>query len=97
MLVQRIGRVSSGSCSAHGAVFERWLGIDKCVSLIVRSDVHMRRPATTVAAQGVRKAGAPLRVVTQALVTVPAKTGPRRVRVQVVDVFGFEAEVVGAV
>ncbi len=37
--------------------------------------------------------GDPLRVVTQALLTVPAKTGPRRVCVRAVDVFGFEAEV----
>ena len=35
----------------------------------------------------------PLRVVTQAVLTVPAKHGPRRVCVRVVDVFGFEAEV----
>jgi len=35
-----------------------------------------------------------LRVVTTATVTTPAKTGPRRVCVRVVDVFGFEAEVV---
>ena len=38
-----------------------------------------------------------LRVVTQAVLTVPAKAGPRRVCVRVVDVFGFEAEVVSAV
>jgi adenine-specific DNA-methyltransferase len=38
-----------------------------------------------------------LRVVTQAAVTVPAKNGPRRVCVRVVDVFGFEAEVVTTV
>lgn len=36
----------------------------------------------------------PLRVVTSATVTAPAKTGPRKVCVRVVDVFGFEAEVV---
>ena len=41
--------------------------------------------------------GAPLRVVTQATLTVPAKPGARRVCVRVVDVFGFEAEVVTAV
>ena len=35
-----------------------------------------------------------LRVVTQASLTLPAKAGPRRVCVRVVDVFGFEAEVV---
>ncbi|MDD5324479.1 MAG: site-specific DNA-methyltransferase [Polaromonas sp.] len=35
-----------------------------------------------------------LRVVTQAVVTTPTKHGPRRVCVRVVDVFGFEAEVV---
>ncbi len=35
-----------------------------------------------------------LRVVTQAVVTTPTKDGPRRVCVRVVDVFGFEAEVV---
>ena len=35
-----------------------------------------------------------LRVVTQAVVTVPLKPGPRKVCVRVVDVFGFEAEVV---
>ncbi len=35
-----------------------------------------------------------LRVVTQAVVTTAAKPGPRRVCVRVVDVFGFEAEVV---
>ena len=38
-----------------------------------------------------------LRVVTQAALTLPAKTGPRKVCVRVVDVFGFEAEVVNTV
>ena len=38
-----------------------------------------------------------LRVVTQACVTVPRKDGTRRVCVRVVDVFGFEAEVVSSV
>lgn len=38
-----------------------------------------------------------LRVVTQAALTVPAKPGPRKVCVRVVDVFGFEAEVVSTV
>jgi adenine-specific DNA-methyltransferase len=38
-----------------------------------------------------------LRVVTQAQVTVPAKEGSRKVCVRVVDVFGFEAEVVSTV
>jgi len=38
-----------------------------------------------------------LRVVTTATVTAKAKTGPRRVCVRVVDVFGFEAEVVTTV
>ena len=41
--------------------------------------------------------GDALRVVTQAVLIVPAKTGPRRVCVRVVDVFGFEAEVVATV
>ena len=41
--------------------------------------------------------GDPLRVTTQALLTVPAKAGLRRVCVRVVDVFGFEAEVVSTV
>lgn len=35
-----------------------------------------------------------LRVVTQAVVTTAAKDGPRKVCVRVVDLFGFEAEVV---
>ena len=35
-----------------------------------------------------------LRVVTQAVVAVPRKDGPRRVCVRVVDLFGFEAEVI---
>ena len=35
----------------------------------------------------------PLRVITQATLTLPAKPGPRRVCVRAVDVFGFEAEV----
>jgi adenine-specific DNA-methyltransferase len=39
----------------------------------------------------------PLRVVTQATLTLPAKTGPRTVCVRVVDVFGYEAEVVATV
>ena len=39
----------------------------------------------------------PLRVTTQAVLTVPRKEGARRVCVRVVDVFGFEAEVVGTV
>ena len=38
-----------------------------------------------------------LRVVTQAVVTTPFKAGPRQVCVRVVDVFGFEAEVVATV
>ena len=38
-----------------------------------------------------------LRVVTTATVTAKAKTGPRKVCVRVVDVFGFEAEVVTTV
>ena len=38
-----------------------------------------------------------LRVVTQAALTLPAKTGPRKVCVRVVDVFGFEAEVISTV
>ncbi len=41
--------------------------------------------------------GDPLRVTTQAEVIVPAKVGPRKVCVRVVDVFGFEAEVVSTV
>ena len=41
--------------------------------------------------------GDPLRVVTQATLTVPAKLGARRVCVRVVDVFGFEAEVLTTV
>ncbi len=41
--------------------------------------------------------GDPLRVTTQAEVIVPAKAGPRKVCVRVVDVFGFEAEVVTTV
>jgi adenine-specific DNA-methyltransferase len=36
--------------------------------------------------------GDPLRVVTQAVLQLPRKSGPRRVCVRVVDVFGFEAE-----
>jgi adenine-specific DNA-methyltransferase len=38
--------------------------------------------------------GDPLRVVTQAQLTVPAKSGIRKICVRAVDVFGFEAEVV---
>ena len=41
--------------------------------------------------------GDPLRVTTQAELIVPAKVGPRKVCVRVVDVFGFEAEVVSTV
>ncbi len=41
--------------------------------------------------------GDPLRVVTRAVLTLPAKPGARRVCVRVVDVFGFEAEVVATV
>lgn len=41
--------------------------------------------------------GDPLRVVTKAVLTLPAKHGARRVCVRVVDVFGFEAEVVATV
>ena len=37
-----------------------------------------------------------LRVTTQAVLTVAAKDGPRKVCVRVVDVFGFEAEVIGS-
>lgn len=39
----------------------------------------------------------PLRVTMQAVLTVPRKEGARRVCVRVVDVFGFEAEVVSTV
>ncbi len=39
----------------------------------------------------------PLRVVTRAVLTVAAKPGPRTVCVRVVDLFGFEAEVVAVV
>ena len=38
-----------------------------------------------------------LRVVTQAAVTTPTKDGPRKVCVRVVDLFGFEAEVISTV
>jgi adenine-specific DNA-methyltransferase len=41
--------------------------------------------------------GDPLRVVTQAVLDLPAKDGPRRVCVRAVDVFGFEAEAVAIV
>ena len=41
--------------------------------------------------------GDPLRVVTEAVVITPSKSGPRQVCVRVVDVFGFEAEVVTTV
>lgn len=41
--------------------------------------------------------GDPLRVVTEARFSVPAKRGDRKVCVRVVDVFGFEAEVVQSV
>jgi adenine-specific DNA-methyltransferase len=41
--------------------------------------------------------GDPLRVVTKAVVNVPAIAGTRKVCVRVVDVFGFEAEVVATV
>ena len=38
-----------------------------------------------------------LRVVTQATLTVPTHSGPRKVCVRVVDLFGFEAEVISTV
>lgn len=41
--------------------------------------------------------GDPLRVITKAILNLPGKAGPRRVCVRVVDVFGFEAEVVATV
>jgi adenine-specific DNA-methyltransferase len=41
--------------------------------------------------------GDPLRVVTKAVLVLPAKHGARRVCVRAVDVFGFEAEVVATV
>ncbi|MDP2903176.1 MAG: hypothetical protein Q8N96_08730 [Methylovulum sp.] len=41
--------------------------------------------------------GDPLRVVTKAVLTVPAKTESRTVCVRAVDVFGFEAEVIAEV
>ena len=41
--------------------------------------------------------GDPLRVVTKAVLTLPAKHSARRMCVRVVDVFGFEAEVVVSV
>ena len=41
--------------------------------------------------------GDALRVVTQATLSVPAHSGLRKVCVRVVDVFGFEAEVVATV
>jgi len=36
----------------------------------------------------------PLRVITEAVLSLPTKAGPRRVCVRAVDVFGFESEVV---
>ncbi len=41
--------------------------------------------------------GDPLRVITQATLTVPAKVGSRTICVRAVDVFGFEAEVIAEV
>ncbi len=41
--------------------------------------------------------GDPLRVVTKATLTVPAKAGSRTICVRAVDVFGFEAEVIAEV
>ena len=41
--------------------------------------------------------GDPLRVITKAVLTLPFKTGTRRVCVRAVDVFGFEAEAVTTV
>ncbi|MDO9141490.1 MAG: site-specific DNA-methyltransferase [Methylobacter sp.] len=41
--------------------------------------------------------GDPLRVITQAKLTVPAKVGNRMICVRAVDVFGFEAEVIAEV
>jgi adenine-specific DNA-methyltransferase len=41
--------------------------------------------------------GDPLRVVTQAILSLPAKDGPRRVCARAVDVFGFEAEAIATV
>lgn len=41
--------------------------------------------------------GDPLRVITKAVLTLPFKTGARRVCVRAVDVFGFEAEAVTTV
>jgi adenine-specific DNA-methyltransferase len=41
--------------------------------------------------------GDPLRVVTQAILNLPAKDGTRRVCVRAVDVFGFEAEAMALV
>ncbi|MDY7539801.1 DNA methyltransferase [Undibacterium sp. 5I1] len=41
--------------------------------------------------------GDPLRVITKAILNLPGKAGPRRVCVRVVDVFGFEAEVIADV
>jgi adenine-specific DNA-methyltransferase len=38
--------------------------------------------------------GDPLRVITEAVVRVPSREGPRRICVRAVDVFGFESEVV---
>jgi adenine-specific DNA-methyltransferase len=35
----------------------------------------------------------PLRVVTEAVINVPRKAGPRTICVRAVDVFGFESEV----
>jgi len=41
--------------------------------------------------------GDPLRVITQATLTVPGKIGSRTICVRAVDVFGFEAEVIAEV
>ena len=41
--------------------------------------------------------GDPLRVITQAKLSVPAKVGNRTICVRAVDVFGFEAEVIAEV
>lgn len=55
-------------------------------------DGHVFRSVWQDYRGNVENDGDPLRVVTEAALTLPARNGPRRVCVRAVDVFGFEAE-----
>ena len=83
-------RLASSRLIASGALIEYWAVDPDYDGKVFRSVWQDYRGNTANDADV-------LRVVTQAQVSVPAKAGVRKVCVRVVDMFGFEAEVLATV